>query len=185
MRSFGMVCVLTWSIAIAVVLNCLFTPAREDRLEDFSFYSAISTARRDADETHHDVEETTATLSFHGEMAKRYSYTALHQAEHEGEQYNCNNTSSVGGLQLGALVGNGSSRGAPPLVTLEERCGRPNVAEFLQVFDSSSSRRANYPAVYTCGPNELTLSVRLAIKERHYSVGYACNVALYQERFEM
>jgi ferredoxin-NADP reductase len=170
-RSLGMLSLLIWSVTIAVVLNWLFTPAWEDR------WRQKSNTQNDIDETHHDdVEESTPTLSLQAEMAKRYCYTALHHAEQQGGLNN-NDTSSAAGLQQGTLhdttFGDGTS------VRLEERCGRPNVCEFLHVFDDHNSR-ANYPAVYLCGPNDLTQSLREAIKERGL-----CKIALYQESFEM
>jgi Ferric reductase like transmembrane component/Ferric reductase NAD binding domain len=179
-RSYSMVCVLLLSFTIAVILNRLFTPAWEDRREDiFCTYSAIETSAHndDVDETvEYDEEETTATGSIHRVESEKVNVsTSLHQTEQERMK---DYRTGSDGLLRGALDdasfrdgGSGSAR-----VTLEERCGRPNVREFMNAFDSL---RANHPALYACGPNDLTRSMRVAVKERR------CKIAFYQERFEL
>jgi hypothetical protein len=177
-RSYGMVCVLILSLLIATILNRVFTPAWEDRRED-SFYSAISTtALSDHGTIEYDEEETTSDLSLQVEMAKPNGSTAMDQIRQEGVK---DSNARSGGLLRGALddasFGGGSGSA---LVKLQEQLGRPNVGEFLHVFDS----RTAHPAVYACGPNDLTRSIRLAVKQQHCR-GCFCKIAFYQERFEL
>jgi predicted ferric reductase len=112
--------------------------------------------------------------------SSEYETRALVSRGNDGASHNV-------GLEPPCIYSTGDGNAIAPVVTMEEREGRPSIPDMLNAFDED---HVSSPALYACGPTLLMQRIKSAIREQCCIRAQRCTmvaprIAYYEESFEM